>query len=51
MLLEGSDTFQEEEDIGNALHQIFINLPLLAEIRCMMDFTLTKTAIDMWQTC
>ncbi len=48
MLLEGSETFEEEEDIGNALHQCFINMPLAAEIRCLLDFTFTKTSLDLW---
>lgn len=51
MYYEGSDTFEEQEDIGNGLHQVFVNMPLIVEIRCLLDFTLTKTALDMWQTC
>ena len=51
MLYEGRDSFLEEEDIANALHQAFIIFPLAAEIRCLLDFTFTTTAIDLWQTC
>jgi hypothetical protein len=50
-LLEGTDSFEEIEDVGNALHQIFINIPLAVEIRCILDFAFTRTALDMWQTC
>ena len=25
-------------DIGNILHQIFVNMPLAVEIRCVLDF-------------
>ncbi len=48
MLLEGRDTFEEEEDIGNAMHQCFINMPLAAEIRCLLDFTFTRTSLDLF---
>lgn len=30
---------------------MFINIPLAVEIRCLLDFTFTKTALDLWQTC
>jgi len=50
MLLEGSDIFEPEEDIGNGLHQIFIAIPLLSEIRCLLDFCMTKTTLDAFQT-
>jgi hypothetical protein len=48
MLWEGNDTWFWEEEISNLLHQIFINIPLAAEIRCLLDFTFSKTSLDLW---
>lgn len=51
MYYEGGERDDTEEDIYNGLHQVFINFPLAVEMRCLLDFTFTKTAIDLWQTC
>ncbi len=51
MYYEGGERDDTEEDIYNALHQVFINFPLAVELRCLLDFTFTKTSIDLWQTC
>ena len=51
MYYEGGERDDTEEDIFNALHQVFINFPLAVEMRCLLDFTFTKTSIDLWQTC
>ena len=51
MYYEGSDINTDEEDIANAWHQVFINFPLAVEMRCLLDFTFTRTSIDLWQNC
>ena len=52
MLYEGSEipltSWLEEEDIGNLLHQIFTNIPLVVEMRCLLDFALSRTSLDLW---
>lgn len=48
MYYEGGEHNTDEEDIYNALHQVFINIPLAVEMRCLLDFTFTKTSIDLW---
>ena len=51
MYYEGGERDDTEEDIYNGLHQVFINFPLAVEMRNLLDFTFTKTSIDLWQTC
>ena len=48
MYYEGGERDDTEEDIYNGLHQVFINFPLAVEMRNLLDFTFTKTSIDLW---
>jgi len=49
MQWEGND-IDYSGDYGNALHQLFVTLPLAQEIRGLLDFSMSYTALDMFQT-
>lgn len=49
LLKRASSVMQYYNDLGNVLGQIYINLPFIAEIRCLLDFTFSKTSLDIFQ--
>lgn len=44
-----SSVMQYYGDLPNAGAQAFVGIPFLVEIRCVLDFTMSKTSLDIFQ--
>lgn len=44
-----SSLFQSEDELSIIRADIFCAIPFLAELRCLLDWVLSKTALDCFQ--
>ena len=51
MLIEGSDNSLLYTLAVNFIHQVYVNIPMMLEVRCLLDYTMSITTLDLWQTC
>jgi len=47
--LEYEDASRLSGILGNLFVNIYVSLPFAAELRCLLDFMMGHTALDMWQ--
>jgi len=44
-----SSVLQYYNDLAKLGADIYISIPFAVEIRCLLDFTMSKTSLDMFQ--
>lgn len=49
IMKKASSTMQYYNDLGLVIAQVYYNIPFMAEIRCLLDFTFSKTSLDIFQ--
>jgi len=49
ILKKPSSVLQYYNDVGMALANVYIMLPFIVEIRCLLDYIFAKTSLDIFQ--